>query len=285
MRTSLLLLTACLSTALFAQSPVEEIVTKHQRGMLDELVEYLEKNPKAEDREMARQEAVQAAAQLGENELVVNLLIEAVEESLAQEVVPVQDAAQIGMMAAQFASSNGMKPQVQAIYNMLKDHPEVQQSPMFINAENALKQMLQLPGIGDKPELTGMTVNGKKLDLADYQGQVVLLDFWATWCPPCMAELPTMLATYEKYHAKGFEIIGVSADRNKGALTGVMDQKGITWPNLYDSEQDASLVEKFNIQAFPTLLLLDQTGTVVAMNTRGHELEKAVAKLLDGKND
>lgn len=273
-------LVLCLALPLFA-SEVDQIVETHQSAMLEELTEYLEANPEAEDRDRAVQRSVTLAAEMGRVDTVVNLLAGEVDHLLAENPPMVSEAAQTGVMAAQFASQSGHKNHVQAIYQQLKSHPEVRESPMFINAENKFQKMLSLPGVGDKPELVGTTVDGDPIDLADYKGKVVLLDFWATWCPPCMEELPNMIATYEKYHDKGFEIIGVSADRNRSALTGVLEEKSIAWPNLYNREQDASLVEAFNIQAFPTLLLLDREGVVVAMNPRGPEMEKAVGELIE----
>jgi len=285
MRSFLLLFIFLIPSFLVAESDAKSLIEKHNRNMLKDLLAYMEKNPDAADRQTALQEALEAAMALQENHLVIDLLTQEIKREFEQEVVPIQKVLQMGFTASEFAGSRGMKAEIRSIYELLKSDPEIQQSPMFINVENRLLKILKRPGIGDQPDLKGIRVNGEELDLAAFKGKVVLLDFWATWCPPCMAELPTMLATYEKYHEKGFEIIGISADRNRAALTGVMKQKGITWPNLYDQEQEASLVQAFHIQAFPTLLLLDQTGTVVAINTRGEELEKAVAKLLDVNED
>lgn len=276
-----LLAAFCLLPA--AAQDVDAIVEKHLSAMIEDLRAYIEANPGAEDREQAGMRAVRTAAELGHTETVLELLSGEIDRGLALNPVAVGEVAGIAKMAADYASSHGHNAYIRTMLEKLRDIPEIRQSPMFINAENEMKQMLTLPGIGDEPELSGTTVDGEAIQLEDYRGKVVLLDFWATWCPPCMEELPNMKATYDKFHEQGFEIIGISADRNRAALEGVLDESEIAWPNLYDREQDGSLVEQFNIQAFPTLLLLDRDGVVVAKNPRGPELEKAVAAQMESK--
>jgi len=263
-----------------AEMDAEAILHSHHEKLLAALTSYLEKHPDAEDRSYARNHAIDTAAWLDKKELAVSLMRQEIDQMLLEEIIDIELISSFAVNSARYASRYGMKDEVKAIYETLNQDPEVGQSPLFINAANRMMQMLKIPGIGDQPALTGVTTVGDELILADLKGKVVLLDFWATWCPPCMAELPTMKATYEKYHQKGFEIVGISADRTREALTGVIEKEGLSWPNMYDKEQQASLVDEFGIQGFPTMLLLDQTGTVVAVNPRGEELEKTVAMLL-----
>jgi peroxiredoxin len=98
-----------------------------------------------------------------------------------------------------------------------------------------------------------------------------------------MAELPNLKKTYETYHAKGFEIIGVSGDRGRKPLVETIANEGMTWPNLFDREQENSLLQAFKIRAFPTIYLLDQEGKIVGMDLRGEELAREVARLLGEK--
>lgn len=126
------------------------------------------------------------------------------------------------------------------------------------------------------PVFEATTLGGNPISLADYKGKVVLVDFWATWCGPCVAELPNLLSTYEAYHAKGFEIVGISLDRQKEALEGFVADKKIAWPQIF--EQGAELAKKYGVRAIPTTYLLDREGNIVASGLRGSALEEAVSK-------
>jgi thiol-disulfide isomerase/thioredoxin len=127
-------------------------------------------------------------------------------------------------------------------------------------------------------------VDGKPLSLADYKGKVVLIDFWATWCPPCRAEIPNVVATYKKYHSQGFDIIGVSLDQNRLKLVNFTKDKGMTWPQFFDGQGwENELAVKYGIEAIPATYLLDGNGIIIAKELRGAKLEQAVAKAVAKK--
>jgi len=107
------------------------------------------------------------------------------------------------------------------------------------------------------------TIDGKEIDLASLRGKVVLLDFWATWCMPCVEALPKMKALYAKYHGKGLEIIGVSLDDSKDKLVEFVKARKVAWPQCFDGKGGASpLAAKFEVSVVPTLILLDRTGRI-----------------------
>jgi C1A family cysteine protease/peroxiredoxin len=132
----------------------------------------------------------------------------------------------------------------------------------------------------ETPDIQFTAVDGRVVNLASLRGKVVLIDFWATWCAPCMGEVPNVVNAYKTYHAKGFEIIGISLDTNKSALQAVTSANGMVWPQHFDGKgwQNAFAV-KFGINSIPTMWLIDQQGRVVTKNART-DLAGQVAKLL-----
>ena len=131
------------------------------------------------------------------------------------------------------------------------------------------------------PTFAEPDLDGKPLDLAAYKGKVVLIDFWATWCGPCVGELPNVLAAYAKYHAKGFEIIGISLDKDHDKLTSFIKEKDMAWPQYFDGQGwQNKLSTKYGVNSIPATFLLDGEGKIVAKGLRGDALDQKLATLL-----
>ncbi|MBI3879335.1 MAG: TlpA family protein disulfide reductase [Verrucomicrobia bacterium] len=131
------------------------------------------------------------------------------------------------------------------------------------------------------PAFSETDLAGKPLSIAGYKGKVLLVDFWATWCGPCIGELPNVKATYEKHHQAGFEIVGISLDSDKSKLTSFIAKNDMPWKQFFDGQGwQNKLAQQYGINSIPATFLLDGEGKVIAKNLRGEALEEAVAKAL-----
>jgi thiol-disulfide isomerase/thioredoxin len=131
------------------------------------------------------------------------------------------------------------------------------------------------------PDFSMTDVTGKPLSVAQYKGKVVMVDFWATWCGPCRAELPNVIATYAKYHDQGFEIIGVSLDEDKDAMVKYTEENKMTWPQYFDGLRwQNKLAAKYGVEGIPFTILIDPQGNIIDKDVRGEALPAAVAKAL-----
>ncbi len=131
------------------------------------------------------------------------------------------------------------------------------------------------------PGLEGKGLDGAVVSTSKLKGKVVLVDFWATWCPPCREELPNVLAAYEKYHAKGFEVVAISLDRDEEELKKFIAEKKMPWPQIY--AEASEIAEKFGVESIPTTYLIGADGHIVARDLRGDALEKHLEVLLAKK--
>ena len=128
-------------------------------------------------------------------------------------------------------------------------------------------------------------LNGNDLSLEKYRGKVVLLDFWAVWCGPCIAEMPNVKQVYEKYKDANFQIIGINLDESRDTLVGYLEKEGITWPQFFDGNGWRNQVAgMYGINAIPHTYLIDGEGVVRKANVRGRALEPAVAELVRENN-
>ena len=159
---------------------------------------------------------------------------------------------------------------------------EVLALPVSENNKTMAKGILRrLDAVGKPLDIKFVAVDGRQVDLSQMKGRVVLVDFWATWCVPCVGKIPQIKETYEQFNARGFEVVGISFDGIQQPLQGFVEQKKLPWPQYFDGED--FLKNKFGLQygiaSIPTMWLIDKNGNLRDTNG-GDDLKVKVEKLL-----
>jgi peroxiredoxin len=129
------------------------------------------------------------------------------------------------------------------------------------------------------PDLAARDLKGESFRFDSLRGRYVLVDFWATWCAPCVAELPRLQAAYARYHDRGFEIVAVSLDETRSAVADFVKARGIPWREIHNASGEADLVEAFGVNEIPATFLVDPQGTIIRLELRGAALERTLAKI------
>ena len=149
-------------------------------------------------------------------------------------------------------------------------------------AKEALAERKKMADLKTKPlDLKFTAADGAEVDVAKLRGKVVLVDFWASWCGPCMGEMPNVVATYKKLHDKGFEIVGISLDQDKGKMEAAMKKHGMTWVQYFDGKGWQNKISSgFGIESIPAAWLLDKKGMLRETELHGETLAAGIEKLL-----
>ncbi len=203
------------------------------------------------------------------------------------------DVAQILMMKAMLYLQvmDDTEKGLALVRQLQKDFPETTQGK---RAEKTIAGILQgeegkkiqrTLAVGSKfPDFAEKDLDGKPLSIAGYKGKVLLVDFWATWCGPCVKELPNVLSAYEKHHKSGFDVVGISLDSSEQKLKDFITSKKMPWRQYFDGKGwESKLGGQYGVKSIPATYLLDGTGTIIGKDLRGDDLEKAVAEALAKK--
>ena len=186
----------------------------------------------------------------------------------------------VAMFTEQAAANDELRDRAEKI--VLNDLKSQAAADMAAGIQAAAK----LRALAGKPlTLEGTTIDGSKFSSADWKGKVILVDFWATWCPPCREELPRVKKAYADFHKEGLEILGVSSDRSEVALKSFMrENPDMPWPQLFDTaaatkRQWHPLAESYGIIGIPTMFLIDKKGIVRTVTAR-EDFEVLIPKML-----
>ncbi|MEM7603007.1 MAG: TlpA disulfide reductase family protein [Verrucomicrobiota bacterium] len=261
-----------------------EISAQFERDKIAALETYLEENPGASDRDIALSILVGSFFELGDYEPVPDLLIE------RYELMPVSEEVNFQLLIAKIARpmveasiSTDQRDKAKAFITRVRS--DYADSPASAQVNQILDQIgasLYLPGVGDEMTFAFTSLDGEEIDLASMRDKVILVDFWATWCGPCIAVLPHLMEIYENYRSEGFEVIGVSHDENREELEAFLGENEVTWPQYFDGQgKHNELAQRFGISKIPTTFLVGKGGKIVAADLDGDELTEAIEKELE----
>ena len=172
----------------------------------------------------------------------------------------------------------------EVIANLDAAHPNsdyVKQFKKQVVDLKAKQQAAVKTGIGAQaPEIVVQTPDGETIKLSDFRGKVTMIDFWASWCKPCRMENPNVVRVYNQYKDKGFEIFGVSLDRDKERWIEAIKQDGLTWKHGSELQfWQSSFVPAYNLDGIPMTYLLDENGVIIDKGLRGQQLEARLKEI------
>lgn len=172
--------------------------------------------------------------------------------------------------------------EITALYDKLADDVKKTKSGERIKTSlNAIKTVV----IGKPaPMFSGPSPDGKTVSLKEVMGKVTIIDFWASWCAPCRAENPNVVALYNEFHSKGLNIIGVSLDKDAAKWKEAIAKDGLIWSHVSNLKfWEDPIAKQYYIQSIPATYILDAKGVIVAKDLRGEALKAKVKELLDAK--
>lgn len=168
--------------------------------------------------------------------------------------------------------------EVEKVYNLLDEKIKTS-----YYGKKLAELSTQLKGTSEgqpAPDFTLNDVNGKPVSLSSFKGKITLIDFWASWCGPCRAENPHVVAAYKQFHEKGFDILGVSLDEDKAQWEKAIEKDGLTWTHVSDLKGWSSAAAAlYGVQSIPSNFLLDKEGKIIAKDLRGDALEAKLKTL------
>jgi peroxiredoxin len=256
------------------------------RDASQRLLKLLEDSPNTPGYQQAELDVISSSVALmtytGED--ARNKTLQQVHEFLkSRKQLSLQDI-QTGMIAAAMLELQPNKKPARDTYqlldDLLADDDREEMQSLRLNLQASIRR---LDLLGNKFDLAAQANTGETINIDDYAGKFVIVDFFATWCEPCLAEVPRLKKHYEKYRDKGLEVIGISLDAEQPSLDAFLKRADLPWPIIHDNAENPleRLQMKFGVSHLPTVLLLNKEGTVVSLEARGVELDRLLQMLFE----
>lgn len=267
----------------FAYDSLEALMKDFAGQQAEAAQEYIASHPDAEDLESAHAFLRQSLYMSGQFEPLLALGLADYEKLAAQgkDADPEQVGSTVSGLMQLYQELARKEDSKAFLDRARKDFGGEGASEDLVGLFDHLAAGFRQPEVGDAMQLKFTALDGREVDLAALDGKVVLVDFWATWCGPCVREMPNVIAAYNKYHAKGFDIIGVSLDDDRAKLDKFLADRDMPWPQYFDGKGwESELGQQYGIQSIPSTFLIGPDGRIAAKDVRGAELEAKVAELL-----
>lgn len=289
---------------------VTTILERHNRATVRDLAAYIEANPEAADRDQAYMSLFERVIEhdwFRDYEKIARRYLDTFPtgelRSMAQIIDTMAragagdfDAALVDFKAlmaglnqpeqeefasnfaetlARSAAAGGATTVARQVYESLR--AQFPDSPIL--GEKVRSELARLDLVGKPaPDIDVKDIHGKPIRLADFKGKVVLLDFWAVECEPCVGDFPRLEALYGKYRAQGFEIIGISLDETAERMAELVRERKLPWPQVHNATSGADLVASFGVSSLPATVLIGADGKVDRLDSRGDALESYLKK-------
>ena len=192
------------------------------------------------------------------------------------------DSYAVALIINNFVAKQRELAEVERMYAHLT--PRIKNAYLGKKLESTVEQMRRTAVGSIAPDFTLTTPDGQELSLASLRGNYVLVDFWASWCGPCLREVPNVKKIYDKFHAKGFEILGVSLDEDKEDWINAIDKHDLNWKHVSSLKGwNCPVAQLYSVTGVPAMFLLDKDGKIIASGLRGEELIQFVENLFQAK--